>query len=238
LLRAAAPETAAEPAEEPVYALDVEDDEEQQERVQLDAEARAALRTAEMVMANFATETLLESEVAGEEERAALVSRAAAMVEGGLEGAKGALDSSIAAAAGNALAAAGVEPAELESVEDFTGAAGFRKYDEEEAASVSPEVREEITPLKLTRQELANLVPQDWSTLNVEWFSNKKEEKIPLPEYRLSFLWQEKNIAVAVDQVYSRGQTSPLTEFFFWPRKDAWEELKAAIEARPWVSER
>lgn len=39
-------------------------------------------------------------------------------------------------------------------------------------------------------------------------------------------------------QVYSRGQTSPLTEFFFWPRKDAWEELKAALEARPWVSER
>lgn len=38
----------------------------------------------------------------------------------------------------------------------------------------------------------------------MDWFSNKKEDKTPLPEYKLNFLWQEKNIAVAVDQVYSR----------------------------------
>lgn len=37
----------------------------------------------------------------------------------------------------------------------------------------------------------------------MDWFTSRKEEKIPLPEYKLSFLWQEKNIAVAVDQVGS-----------------------------------
>ena len=94
--------------------------------------------------------------------------------------------------------------------------------------------------------------------------------------FALSFLWLEKNVAVAVDQVFSEVSfnapstqlrqifpmvwlssylscghiavheifarlqklRSPLTEYFFWPRKDAWEELKSALEAKPWVSER
>jgi 30S ribosomal protein 3 len=32
-----------------------------------------------------------------------------------------------------------------------------------------------------------------------------------------------------------QGQRAPLTEYYMWPRKDAWEELKAALEAKPWV---
>ncbi|KAK9843982.1 hypothetical protein WJX81_000959 [Elliptochloris bilobata] len=56
--------------------------------------------------------------------------------------------------------------------------------------------------------------------------------------YALNFLWLDKNVAVSVDQVFSKTQRSPLTEYYFWPIKDAWEELKAALEAKPWVSER
>ena len=35
-----------------------------------------------------------------------------------------------------------------------------------------------------------------------------------------------------------QGQRAPLTEYYMWPRKDAWEELKAALEAKPWVPAR
>ncbi len=202
------------------------------ERVALDDDDRLALRVAEDVMPAFSLEAVLEGEL-----DEALSGRAAAAVEVELEEARGELPATLAAAA-EVLAASVSEVVELPAVEDYQGPAGFRKYDEQEDASIPDENYESIQRVKLTRTELSNLVPKDWDTVNVDWFSNKKEENIPLPDYKLTFLWQNTNISVAVDQVYSRGQTSPLTEYFVWPRKDAWEDLKTALETRPFVSER
>eukprot|EP00967_Tisochrysis_lutea_P014833 scaffold16702_cov20-Tisochrysis_lutea.AAC.1 len=64
----------------------------------------------------------------------------------------------------------------------------------------------------LSNPSLSNYVVQlqNWSETNVDWFTSSAEERIALPEYRLTFLWQEKNIAVAVDQVYSRVSDAPV----------------------------
>lgn len=59
------------------------------------------------------------------------------------------------------------------------------------------------------------------------------------PRLVLKFIWMEKNIGIALDQVIAGGYgTVPLSPYYFWPRKDAWEELKVLLESKPWISQK
>ncbi|GMI75374.1 plastid-specific ribosomal protein 3/1 [Hibiscus trionum] len=63
-------------------------------------------------------------------------------------------------------------------------------------------------------------------------------KQVGKPRLVLKFIWMEKNIGLGLDQVIPGHGTVPLSPYFFWPRKDAWEELKATLESKPWVSQK
>jgi 30S ribosomal protein 3 len=56
-----------------------------------------------------------------------------------------------------------------------------------------------------------------------------------MKKFRLKFLWLDKCVAVSLDQVV-KGNSVPLTKFYFWPQKDAWEEIKLFLETLTWIS--
>nr|YP_009145438.1 putative ribosomal protein 3 [Monomorphina parapyrum]AKL78968.1 putative ribosomal protein 3 [Monomorphina parapyrum] len=55
-----------------------------------------------------------------------------------------------------------------------------------------------------------------------------------MERFVLKFLWLDKSIGVSLDQKVG-DKTTPLTEFFFWPQKDAWEEMKFYLESKSWI---
>lgn len=57
-----------------------------------------------------------------------------------------------------------------------------------------------------------------------------------MSKFILKFLWLEKSVAVCLDQEIGE-KTTPLTEYYFWPQKDAWEEMKNFLENKTWITQ-
>ncbi|KAL0380749.1 UNVERIFIED_CONTAM: 30S ribosomal protein 3, chloroplastic [Sesamum calycinum] len=96
------------------------------------------------------------------------------------------------------------------------------------AAAAATELAPEETPAGISDSQLA----QEPEVVGVEVKSVVK------PRLVLKFIWMEKNIGLGLDQIIPGHGAVPLSPYFFWPRKDAWEELKATLESKPWISQK
>lgn len=57
-----------------------------------------------------------------------------------------------------------------------------------------------------------------------------------MSKFVLKVLWLEKSLGISLDQRIGKA-TQPVTEYFFWPRKDAWDELKDRLNSYSWISQ-
>ena len=43
---------------------------------------------------------------------------------------------------------------------------------------------------------------------------------------------------MSIDQTVIQNHSYPLTQYYFWPRTEAWEQLKLELDSKPWLSEK
>jgi|TARA_B110000444_G_scaffold255807_1_gene290912 30S ribosomal protein 3 len=50
----------------------------------------------------------------------------------------------------------------------------------------------------------------------------------------LSILWLDNSLGIAVNEIKSNREVS-LTQYYFWPRNNAWEQIKLELESKNWI---
>ena len=54
------------------------------------------------------------------------------------------------------------------------------------------------------------------------------------PRFKLNILWLENELGIAIDQIHA-GEQIPLTDYFFWPKSDTWDQIRQELETKPWI---
>ena len=55
-------------------------------------------------------------------------------------------------------------------------------------------------------------------------------------QLKLKAIWGKNFLGLAIDQVIGVYQL-PITAYYFWPRTEAWEQLRLELELKPWINE-
>lgn len=55
-------------------------------------------------------------------------------------------------------------------------------------------------------------------------------------QLKLKAVWGKNFLGLAIDQVIGSYQL-PVTTYYFWPRTEAWEQLRLELELKPWIQE-
>ena len=53
-------------------------------------------------------------------------------------------------------------------------------------------------------------------------------------QLKLKAIWGKNFLGLAIDQVTGTYQL-PITTYYFWPRTEAWEQLRLELELKPWI---
>jgi len=51
---------------------------------------------------------------------------------------------------------------------------------------------------------------------------------------RLKAIWGKNFLGLAIDQVMGIYHL-PVTTYYFWPKTEAWEQLRLELELKPWI---
>jgi 30S ribosomal protein 3 len=53
---------------------------------------------------------------------------------------------------------------------------------------------------------------------------------------QLKVFWAKKFLGLAIDQINTK-QKLPLTIYYFWPKTEAWDQLKLELESKYWLND-
>ena len=56
-------------------------------------------------------------------------------------------------------------------------------------------------------------------------------------QLKLRAIWGKNFLGLAIDQVIGIYHL-PITTYYFWPKTEAWEQLKIELGLKPWVEEK